>query len=505
MIPSKRVYVISDLHIGGKYNNEDDPLEKITEINSSERGFRICTQVNKLADFIKKIGEEGTQQNIKTELVINGDFIDFLAEEWQGEDKWLPFIDDGSEAAKRLEVIIKRDKILFDELKHFLAKGHKLTLLLGNHDVELSLPAVREVLLEKLEAKGKHLTFIYDGEAYQVGRVLIEHGNRYDGFNVLDYDGLRQIRSLQSRREFTENFVFTPPPGSFIVARVMNNIKEKYPFIDLLKPETTAAIPILLALAPEYRKHIFYIASLVHQAHQHGPDEEGVMRYKSEISTTIDDGRNILVNQFSQSGIPKNEVNDFFKSIESSDEQPAGVRTQSGAEIASVTLSDVWSHLKLLTANKSKPVSTRLSALLTALQANQSDISFDPNKEEEKYDLPASRLLGTGSFDVVIFGHTHLPKKIKKGKGIYINTGTWADVIKFPENIIIELQTDKEKALEALKVFVEDIEKKNFGSYIEHSSSYALIELDQNENIIRAGLIELDKNGKILKEDLDDF
>lgn len=481
MLTSKKLYVISDLHIGGKYPNDSD--EGTTIIN---RGFRICTQVKKLSKFIKEIGDRGRQENINTELVINGDFIDFLAEEWKGENKWIPFIEDSLAAANQLEkVIIPRDQCFFDALSEFLDKGHKLTIMIGNHDVELSLPTVRSVLFKSLNAEGKKLTFIYDGEAYQVGRVLIEHGNRYDGFNVVDFDGLRQIRSLQSRWEYKNNFVFTPPLGSFLVATIMNKIKESYPFIDLLKPETTAAIPILLALAPQYRKHIFYIASLVHQARQHGPDEEGVIRYKSEISTTINDGRKILIDRFENSGVSPNKINDFFQTLDSSDEIPTRSDLRTEAEIASVSSSTVWAYLQLLVARESKPLSSRLPALLTALQANRSDTSFVRDKEEKQYAIPAERLLKNEFVDVVIFGHTHLPKKVDFDNGVYINSGTWADIIEFPYDL---LKLPEDQALTELEKFVKDIESKEFDNYIKSQSNFALIELDNNGKVINAKL-----------------
>ena len=59
--------------------------------------------------------------------------------------------------------------------------------MLGNHDIEMSLPAVRSALAKRLESTGKKFAFIYDGEAHVRGGLLIEHGNRYDAFNVVDF------------------------------------------------------------------------------------------------------------------------------------------------------------------------------------------------------------------------------------------------------------------------------------------------------------------------------
>src|SRR5207244_2236158 len=94
----------------------------------------------------------------------------------------------------------------------------------------------------------------YDNEAYTVGDALIEHGNRYDRYNQVDHDALRRARSLQSRglRPADHGVVLKPAPGSRMVAEVMNPIKARFPFVDLLKPETEAVLPILLTLTGGY-------------------------------------------------------------------------------------------------------------------------------------------------------------------------------------------------------------------------------------------------------------
>jgi hypothetical protein len=85
-------------------------------------------------------------------------------------------------------------------MRAFATARHSLTILLGNHDVELSFPPVRRAFASLIGTEeGMGLRFICDGEAYVIDHVLIEHGNRYDGFNAVAFDDLRELRSLQSR------------------------------------------------------------------------------------------------------------------------------------------------------------------------------------------------------------------------------------------------------------------------------------------------------------------
>src|SRR5689334_9048750 len=91
MTIARSIYVISDLHIGGTY---PDPAAPHIE---RRRGFRMMTRVAELAAFIRQLARLPADPAV--ELVINGDFIDFLAEErGSGIDvepntapEWTPF------------------------------------------------------------------------------------------------------------------------------------------------------------------------------------------------------------------------------------------------------------------------------------------------------------------------------------------------------------------------------------------------------------------------------
>jgi UDP-2,3-diacylglucosamine pyrophosphatase LpxH len=254
------VYVISDLHLGGAPGQSE-----------SERGFRMCTQGAALAGFITELCALPVGGNAPAvELVINGDFVDFLAEEDEPV-QWTAIKEDPGRARELFLRIVQRNQPVFDALARFVGRGHTLTILIGNHDLELAFPAVRRALAEVLGQKPDvGLRFLHDGEAYAVGDALIEHGNRYDSFNMVDFDKLRHVRSLQSRGQAVpEDLRFVAPAGSQLVAEIMNPLKQHYPFIDLLKPETGAAVPLLLALAPGARRNVAKLASFALKARQH--------------------------------------------------------------------------------------------------------------------------------------------------------------------------------------------------------------------------------------------
>src|SRR5580658_315329 len=93
----RQVYVISDLHLGGRPAAAGDP---------ASRGFRMCTRGDALAGFIRSLAERPSGTT-RTELVINGDFVDFLAET-DKSGAFVPFTRPAQEAAAKLEAIAAR-------------------------------------------------------------------------------------------------------------------------------------------------------------------------------------------------------------------------------------------------------------------------------------------------------------------------------------------------------------------------------------------------------------
>ena len=163
MPTSRRLYVISDLHLGGRV------------ASGSDRGFQMMTHPDVLADFVRRIARE---RSTATELVINGDFVDFLAEEGQNPGEWTPLLDDPQHAVtvfKRMATDETRGLVpVFAALGELLSAGHRLTVLLGNHDIELSYPDVRRELSRAIGVPtGRGFQFVYDGEAYQIGRAHV--------------------------------------------------------------------------------------------------------------------------------------------------------------------------------------------------------------------------------------------------------------------------------------------------------------------------------------------
>jgi UDP-2,3-diacylglucosamine pyrophosphatase LpxH len=503
---TRQIYVISDLHLGGTPGTG----------RPQGRGFRLFTHTPELVSFISVLASKPPSGQ-RIELVINGDFVDFLAEVDPATGGWTALKADPQAASDLLERIAgpNREGPIFDALRHFLTRGHRLTLLLGNHDVELSFPPVR-CTLERLLGVGSRsdFTFLYDGEAYAIGDVLIEHGNRYDAFNTNDYDALRRVRSLQSRRvEVPTELRLKACPGSELVASGINPIKEDYPFIDLLKPEGEAVVPVLLALEPAKRKFLLSLAAAASQSWGRRMRSPLVPAHAGDIAASGNSGRGSEdLGTFIQTSRPaepdaldallvrrlgKEGATAFRRSLSESmgDEQETSHQDISAR--LWVLAEQAAGLIRLLVHYTGPPLRKRLQALLQALRAFQTPNTFDVSKEPPGPYLDAVGALAKRGFKAVLFGHTHVARDVPVEGARYLNTGTWADVLRFPEDM---LDGPDEQSLDRLEAFVRPLrDRSSFEAAVTHGESgvrlafrptFARLDFGPNGECVRASLEE---------------
>lgn len=470
----RRLFVISDLHLGGR------------PPGGGKLGFQLCQAYRELVEFVDWVRTQDGRAGETRELIINGDVIDFLADDdYAGgvtTSAWTP---DDAAAVAKLEHVVAQVRVdgrgVFDALADFVRDGHQLTLLLGNHDVELSLPAVRR-RLETLLGPGR-LRLIYDGEAYAVGRVLIEHGNRYDAWNILDFDRLREERSVRSRGLPIDDAkrrdrYFRPPSGTLLVTHFMNPLKHRYRFIDLLKPETGAVLPLLLALEPDLDlglRALLRVAPIVRGMARRHHDASGMPVQAGELGgVDSGEGRRLTLDDV---------LDDVLGADATLFANPAAeqVGDLGGVDELWSALSGMAEKLRTLGANLyglaaiklARNDDVRRKRLIAALTATATgDRTFDVHHEIDDYRIPATTLCKTGAFDVVVFGHTHVPKQVDLDNAVgrrarYLNTGTWASVIRLDE-----LPRPIEDS------FIDAVIANQLDSYTRRYLTYAEIVLD---------------------------
>jgi len=420
------LFVISDLHI------------------APEIDMQLFDEHELLAEVVATMGASRTR---RVGLCINGDMVDFLAA--RNAQAFDP-----SGAIEKLHAIVAGpSKPVWYALTKFVKSSiHELAITLGNHDLELSLPWVRDELLEILTGgdrslRGRiHLAFDGSGFACRVGaaNVLCIHGNDVDSWNLTDYERLRRIARDGLARCPVDAWV--PNAGSQLVTTVMNELKLRYPFIDVLKPEREAVLPVLIALArqdPKFDGMADKIVKSLSVVSRVGWDKvRKVFGYLSEngqedLQNQQSASRQRLMSLLTESASPAIEA-----VIAHGD--PIDVRVEgwlrSGVKPMSVLQGRDTQRLGAFTdffdkwrdAGKKQ----RVCALRRSLQSLILDQSFELGVRDETYKL-TDQGVGT-EIHFLITGHTHMERAYPRSapNTYYFNSGAWARRAQFEASVL---------------------------------------------------------------------
>lgn len=419
------LYVISDLHMGG------------------EPGFQILRETERLKQFILWVSRQRPDGRVA--LVLNGDVIDTLAE--QSVSGYIAV----ENAVSVVNRIMKEDdafKGIWQALKSFVReKAHTLVLILGNHDIELALPGVQRAIIDFLcdgEAEiGSRIEFSTIGAGYtcQVGasRVFCTHGNEVDPWNYVRYEDLSKLaRRLNAGRGLGSS-EWEPNAGTKMVKDVMNEVKKNYKWIDLLKPETNAAVGVLLALDPAQVKKISLLFPIIGEKFR--GDREADQRLSAEgyhLKTT-ESAQAYSVDQLLGANI-REGLQGSLSAGQTADElllsaEQSFKNRQIGNAIAETgTLGTgqlVWDKLTgwITGVGEAEALRRALKDWLA------SDKTFAIDDRDDTFKAVTASI-GTG-IDYVITGHTHLARAIPmSGSRHYFNCGTWIRLLRFTEDML---------------------------------------------------------------------
>ncbi|MCP4657485.1 MAG: phosphoesterase [bacterium] len=427
------LYAVSDLHLGGS------------------AGFQVFNQgelLGRLIDHLRRRTPDG-----RLALVLNGDTIDFLAES-EPETRSIYF--DPRGAVRKLERIARDPAFapVFQALRRFVRTPRReLIVTLGNHDLELALPWVRERFLDLLaggreSARGRiHLAFDGSGFPASVGgrTVLCVHGNEVDTWNVADYETIRRIGCDLTRDRDVEPW--TPNAGTKLVVDVMNEVKAEWPFIDLLKPGDEGAVPILLALDPGQAgkiKRVLRVAARLTWdqirvstgllSADEAPAEEPEADPDAALEAT-------LRRTFGRADSFDKDADDLLERMEDRLKSEVDPMTLVSGDRREEYLGYFGAALNLIRGRPTPEV------LREALSGLKEDPSFDLDHKDDTFQR-LDELIGP-DVDYVVTGHTHLERDLtRRGGGHYFNSGTWIRLIRLEEEVL----SDQERFDEVCKV-----------------------------------------------------
>ncbi|MBA3452079.1 MAG: hypothetical protein H0T42_03160 [Deltaproteobacteria bacterium] len=177
------ILVVSDLHFGEELL-PGAPLERRHAVDLGANAFR---------EFLKHHTVR-RRDGRPWRLVIAGDLFDFMSVVIPGLPGRPPKTADERRfglgrgavpGVERLKRICEVHRPLLIDLARFAAAGHRVDIIVGNHDVELLLPNVVEELMRQIASAGADARAlsrirVVPWFIYEPGVVWIEHGHVYD-------------------------------------------------------------------------------------------------------------------------------------------------------------------------------------------------------------------------------------------------------------------------------------------------------------------------------------
>jgi UDP-2,3-diacylglucosamine pyrophosphatase LpxH len=384
----RSLLVISDTHIGAGGRAEGNRLEDF--ISDAE-----------FSAWLSGLVAASQRDGIEMELVINGDWIEFLqipaVVGFEPGQPYPPafYSNPGeAEAVQRLEICWLRHPGVFRSLADFVHAGfprRSLTILFGNHDPELVYPAVQTRLAEMLGLAGGAADLLAVGErSYLKDGVYIEHGNAYT-------EAVNRFADPDAPWDPDKPAQVERPVGSKFVTNFFNGLEWERPWVDGVFPISTL-IFFAIAYEPAYAVRLL----------------QALLAAAPDILTRSEDEPGVLAGPATEA--VRRQIAD-----------PAAAaalvrRLQTDPALVAVFTRQV--QAALIEQGMEPPDDELAAALADLSPAERARVV------EEQYwaqlEGAADEIARATGARVLLFGHIHarIEKTLPSG-ALYLNTGTW--------------------------------------------------------------------------------
>lgn len=385
LLGTKLKFIVSDLHIG----SHCQPGQTIT---------------NRFVDFLHALRHESEQNNREIELIINGDlfaFLDIPAVDFFDPAASYPktaYLDSSPEASvKRLDIIAGFNPDTFNALSDFLqieAPQRRLTIIKGNHDVNLFWPAVKSRLREILGASGARASLLrFADEFVSREKIYVEHGHQ----RAEKMNGYHD--SFDPRATADPNQLHYPIGARFTID-FLNDAKQRWWFVDHVKPVTTL---IWYALQWNFELACQALASFI----RHTP-----ALVVSDLSLA-DGARTTATHsllQLLEDDASRQELAENYQ-------RDAAFRRQFHQHVQQY-LDDA------IIDNKGEASFQFIEVSDNPLEMGRAD----QLRQRAMLYHAAQKLADPNKARIIVFGHTHHPVQMELGQGCeYVNTGSWIE------------------------------------------------------------------------------
>jgi UDP-2,3-diacylglucosamine pyrophosphatase LpxH len=376
--------IVSDLHLGAGFFDLDkgNVLEDFI-VDST------------FARFLHEMKEESEIEGTDFELIIGGDMIEFLqapaVDQFEPRRAYPPenyrsTLEEDS--ARKIDLIIRGHPMFFAALREFIKPANpqrKVTIIKGNHDVELYWPAVKERIRQAVYATGEERAKLLAFEEVCVNRegIYVEHGNQYA-------EKVNRVDNFEEPLDPEREGQLAIPAGSQFVIELFNQVEWEKWWVDSVKPITAL---IWYALALDFPFAVKTLVAFLKVAHILIVGSLAATEAEKLVRELEDEAQlQVLGQRYAEDEAFRREFNARVGHLlEAADAPPEIPRTRAIEEVSAFNLGKSiidGIHLALRRAAEVKA------------------------KE-------------TGA-QIVVFGHIHDPlcERLESG-GFYLNSGTW--------------------------------------------------------------------------------
>jgi len=431
--------VISDLHLSAGYDEE-------TGRYSRNEDFFFDEEFKRFLEYLQKVNPSNNH------LIIAGDLFDFLQIDGRRaqelSEKKTPFeitereltFGLGTEEEKtvwKLGVIVNGHQVFFQALATFLSKGNFLSIITGNHDIELYWEKVQNALVghivsfepgqgirRQIKKRISFYPWFYYDKDY---KTYIEHGNQYDSLNSFQYL-LYPVLGPDSKRLWL-------PFGSFFVRYFFNKLEICNPFADNIKPPTRYMKWAWKEDKLQFLKNICnYLPTMIRVF------RKGGKLSKTERDQLEEQNEEKLRKLGQESGLPLDAVRNIYSLM-----APPFTRnklliifTFAGTFFLIIALIVFIALLALSQYFHFSPWTSLSSLGLLIVPIAKWAWSKWFQKDPLEKILPKIKAY-LKDVKIIVFGHTHDPdiRRVDK-ESRYFNTATWTTVFSEEERIIRE-------------------------------------------------------------------
>jgi UDP-2,3-diacylglucosamine pyrophosphatase LpxH len=424
---SESFLVLSDVHLG---SDLDDG-----EVHAPRRSSQVDRDLVALIRYYRALPPKGDRWHI----VVAGDFIDFigmritrgseadpLETQLTDEEHAHGLGGAADHAREKLRRVAHRHADVFAELGSFVADGHALTLVHGNHDIELHWDVVKDEfrrLLSFHALRGRDTALDENAFAARIafdpwffwrdGVAFIEHGHQYDPFCATTHI-MAPLSPLDPRRiargfcDVLLRYVVRPTQGMTESGHENVGLTHYVHFGVRLGFRGMVTLGLRFARAV---RELFRLraASLSEAARDLRRDHD---RRVAQLAAAKRIGVERLRRLLALQAAP---ITSSIRGIMASvllDRLALGCAALSSMALILALGFTAWACLAIL------PVWAVIHYALTRQR------SVDPSRQLADRAAQLATLFPAA---FIVMGHTHVPQTIRAGAATYINVGSWAE------------------------------------------------------------------------------